>query len=231
MKLVILGLLTLTSSMTFALNFTCDNVPTMAQGKAELKGTLNKTKGEIEISGDGVYFNSTKREIVPFARIVRTNEETLKFSKYTGGSLFHRFYFSLPKSALEGQQKSFTGYLTYLREGVAGKENIKLSCSVNQSNEIMTEFINNYNNLISYDRMSEEDKKKINLILTPQDLPKRIYDRLQFLELSILQDWDIVSQGQSFDVVNFSKSEETDAYEVKVDGVIHGYIFNVTECN
>lgn len=228
LPIIVFGLLARSS---FALDFQCDNVPTMAQGKAELKGSLKKNKGKIEISGDGVYFNSTKKEVVPFARIERENEATFKFAKFTGGSLFHRFYFSLPKSALENKDKTFTGYLTFLREGVAGKENIKLACTVNRSNEIMTGFINRYSNLVTYDRMSEEDKKKVNLISTPQDLPSKIYDRLRFLELSILQDWDVVSQGQSYDVVNFSNSEETDAYVVKVDGVVEGYIFNVTECN
>lgn len=231
MKLITATLLGLTSIATFAVNFQCDNIPSRSQGKAELKGSLNQKQGTLEISGDGVYFNSTKREVVPFARISRDNEEDYKFAKFTGGSLFHRFYFSLPKTALQGKNKKFTGYLTYLREGVGGKENIKVSCGLNPSNEVMNEFIKEYGNLITYDHMSEVDKKKVKLISKINDLPKKILNRLTFLDLSLMEGWDTIHQGSSYYVINFENSNETDAFEVRVEGEIQGYIFNVTECN
>jgi hypothetical protein len=138
MKLTTLMAIMAFSFSSYAVQFNCTNNDNNSpEGLAALRGRLNQKSGKIELTGDGIYTSGSKREVVTFFRNQRTDEDQFSFAKYTGGSLFHLFYFSLPKKALEGSQKNFTAYLNFLREGVGGMAQFKLGCKVANTNEIM----------------------------------------------------------------------------------------------
>lgn len=234
MKLITLAALVTLSLSSQAVQFSCsNNNQNSPQGFAALKGQLNELGGKIELTGDGIYSFGSKRETVTFFRTKRANEDQFKFAKFTGGSLFHLFYFSLPKDALGSNQKKFTGYLNFLREGVGGMAQFKLSCKVTTTNELMAQITKKFNNLVTYERLEEEGfADVIESVAKHSDLPKAIQKTLERLELSIFDGWDVTINRKSEYVVNFSNNKyESDAIRIVKNGQTQGYVFNITECN
>lgn len=227
-KVLIISLL---SFSTQASEIFCTNTPSTRQGLATLRGKITGTNGKFEVAGDGIYFSSSKKENVTFFRNKRENEDKYKFAKFTGGSLFHLFFLSVPKTVIEKGQQSFPAYLTFLREGVGGKEEVKLSCKTFKVSFTMNSFINEHRNLITWEHLSDQEKKLVTLIEDYNELPKEIKSRLEMLELSIMKGWDLIFEGKSNYVVNFENGEQTDGMKVIKNGELEGYIFNVTECN
>ena len=234
MKLISVIALVAISLSSHAVQFNCSNNDNNSpQGLAALRGRLDDQSGKIELTGDGIYTSGSKREVVTFFRHQRADEDQFSFAKFTGGSLFHLFYFSLPKKALEGGQKSFKAYLNFLREGVGGMARFELACKVASTNELMAKITTKFNNLVTYERLEKEGfSDVIESVSRHSDLPKAVQNTLKRLELSIFDGWDATIERKSPYVINFSNDKyESDAIRIVKDGTTQGYVFNVTECN
>jgi|GEM_PF-4935436 len=108
-----------------------------------------------------------------------------------------------------------------------------LITSVNASTDLMDQFITKYRNLITYNRLNQEEQILVRLVQKAEALPTAVLTTLKSLELSLLDEWDPgLFTGKSYYVINFSTlPNESDAMVVQLEGEIFGYIFNVTECN
>lgn len=202
--------------------------------KAFIKGDLTDKKGSLEISGDEIYFNTSTKEKIGFNRQIRPNEDGFSFAKFSGGdgSLFHFFYLSLPKQTFTNPAPKFPAFLSYLREGVGGMGEVKLSCQTFPKNAYMETLISNYRNLITYDYLSVADLENVKPFTKYNELPKLVQETLRRLKLVIVVDGNVSSRsGSFFSMINFSEEEyENDALVVIDQGQTVGYIFNVTEC-
>ncbi len=203
--------------------------------KAFIKGDLTDKKGSLKISGDEIYFNTYEKETISFNRQIRANEDSFSFAKFSGGegSLFHFFYLSLPKQTFTNPAPKFPAFLSYLREGVGGMGEVKLSCQTFAKNQYMQSLISNYRNIITYDHLSADDLENVKPFTKYNELPKLVQDTLKELKLVIVVDGNVSSRsGSFFSMINFSEEEyENDALVVFDQGQTVGYIFNVTECN
>lgn len=204
--------------------------------KAFVKGELTDKKGTLVISGDDVFFNTYEKETIGFNRQIRANEDSFSFAKFSGGdgSLFHFFYLSLPKQVFTNSTTEFPAYLSYLREGVGGMGEVKLSCQTFAKNPYMQDLISRHRNIITYDDLTAADQEKVKLVTKYEELPKKIQAVLNELKLSIVVNEEpILSYDRDFSMmINFSDlGYQNDALEVTEQGQTVGYAFNVTECN
>lgn len=234
MKLLTLVALVAISISNHAVQFRCSNgEQNSPEGLAAFRGSLNDKGGKVEFTGDGIFSIGSKREVITFFRNERADEEKYSFAKFTGGGLFHLFFLSVPKKALEGKQKTFSAFLNFLREGVGGMAQFKVKCKVAKTNEVMTKILAKFNNLVTYERLEDEGfGDVIESVPSYEELPKAIQKTLIRLKLSIFSGWDVQVQGESEYVVNFSSDKyESDAIRIVKDGQTLGYVFNITECN
>lgn len=201
-------------------------------GKAQVSGHLDQRNGQLTLSGDALLDNSYSRKNIAFHRQIRVNENTYKFSKYTGSTLFYFYTFSVPKGLEQMGTSNFKAYITAIREGVGGKQDIELSCQKTLHLDLINSFVREYRNLITYYHLKPEHRELVELISLPQDLPKTILETLSSLNISLALDWDFFEDNPNSYIINFSASpEESDAMAIVKDGETIGYIFNVTECN
>jgi hypothetical protein len=217
-----------------AMNFSCESKGNHEAGPAQLKGTMDQLNAKVTVSGEAFYSSISKKEKITFFRNQRENEEQYSYARYTGGGLFHLFYFSVPKKFLAGEQENFTAYLRYLREGVGGIGEITLKCASVEENTLMNTIISRYRNLITYDRVQDQGDDDKMIPVTFEMLPRRVVTTLKKLKINISYDWDFDETfTDSPYVVNFSlKPQQNDALEVRdPQGTTVGYVFNVTTCN
>lgn len=203
-------------------------------GSAKVSGSIDNRKGQLLLSGDAILDNGYSTERVEFNRQIRSNEATLNYSKYTGSTLFHFYSFSVPKSLDALSTPFFKAYITAIREGVGGKQDIELNCVKSLYTDVINSFVSEYRNLLTYDRLIPEHKEMVKPIQDPQDLPKGVLETLKSLKITFSIDWDFDSNnnGSSPYVINFSPTvDENDAMAIIVDQKEIGYIFNITECN
>ncbi len=228
----LLGVLCINQSQ--ATDFFCENKGNNQTGSAQLKGSIDDLNGKVMVSGEAFYSSISRKEEITFFRNQRENEEQFSYARYTGGGLFHLFFFSIPKKFLSGEQSKFTGYLRYLREGVGDITEIVLKCGAQKENALMKTLISRYTNLITYERVQDEGDDDKVFPIRYKELPKSVLKTLNKLEMNISNDWDFESTfPDSPYVVNFSpKATENDAMVVRDNsGKVAGYIFNVTTCN
>jgi hypothetical protein len=202
-------------------------------GTAKVSGFLENRSGMVELSGDAILDNSHSRDSVAFNRQIRVNEETLRYAKYTGSTLFYFYTLSVPKNLHQVTTQNFKAYITAIREGVAGKQDIELKCQKPINIEVMTMFVEEYRNLITYDRLLPEHKEFITPVQSSSDLPENILSALKAMKISIANDWEFEndSAGSGY-VINISQNrDENDAMAVTYKGRTIGFIFNITECN
>lgn len=234
MKLFTFIALIAISFSNFAVQLSCSNSESNGpEGRAAFRGQLDLNGGKIEFTGDGIFSIGSQREVITFFRNQRENEEKFSFAKYTGGGLFHLFFLSVPKKALEGNQQRFVAYLNFLREGVGGMAQFKVECKRSSTDPVMAKILKKFNNLVTYERLENEGfADVIESVATYESLPREVKRTLNSLKLSIFYGWDVQIQGTSEYVVNFSSDKyESDAIRIVKEGQTLGYVFNITECN
>jgi hypothetical protein len=202
-------------------------------GRAQINGYLDQRSGWLTLSGDAILDSGYTTENVEFLRQIRVNESELKFAKYTGSTLFYFYTFSLPKNIDQQTSTNFTAYIGDIREGFGGKQDIELSCTKAMNVDLILEFVQEYRNLLTYDRLKPEHKEIVELIQSPQDLPKNIQEAIRSLRIAYSIDWEFSDNYvHGSYVINYSiLPDESDAMVIIKDGEPVGYIFNITECN
>lgn len=224
MKLVFSFLMIALLGSAQAVTFEC-----VGPQKTGIRGNLDQNNGKLEIASGSLDFRS---KLFQFTRAKRRNEGQYKFAKFIGSDLFYNFDFSMPKSTLSGQSTNdFVGYIGWIREGVGGKEDIRLDCGLVDNNPVMTNLYKKYRNLFELDRLSASEKKMVTSVETPEDLPKAILEKLKTLGFTITIQDEVIHNGGEL-VVSFSNSDDFNySFVVKEGKTTLGYVFSLVTCN
>jgi hypothetical protein len=211
--------------------FSCE-FKQMNLGSAKVSGFLDARSGHLALSGDAILDSNSAKDKVAFYRQLRANENELKYSKYSGSTLFYFYTFSVPKNLEQSHQQNFTAFLTSIREGVDGKQDIALDCKKSIYANLINSLVREYRNLVTYDRLKPEHKKFITPVKTQNELPANILNTIRSLRIHLVTDWDFIdNDNHSPYVINFGTDDyDFDAMAINHNEKVIGYIFNVTEC-
>jgi hypothetical protein len=234
MKTLFTFLLLFSTSSFAQTYFSCDFQSRM-EGRVQLNGSIGQSNGDITVKGDGALDSSYSSERVFLNRQIRPEEPSFSYAKYSGGTLFRFYYLSIPKNLEASRFENFKAYLTILREGVGGKKQFELDCKKSTGSSLIRDFVRRYSNIITYDRLSEADRQKVQPVQKFNVLPERVRQTLLELDLAIAVEWDVI-QGpleDAYHMISFSDDvNSNDALAILGEnGEVVGFAFNVTSCN